>query len=240
MAGNVSVTLEYPGRLYVIGDNSGNGIEIKNTDPSAGIFQIRGFTQDGANTLVNGSSLITYARGVRDIIVNAWGGNDYVWVGSSNFAAPFRLDGEVSVSGGDGKDTIVVQGASLTDLTIDTGNGADSTYVYHTSVDDTLWITGGLDQAGDYIAIFGNTNAHYIGVFGTHGSDRLYIDHLSADYLYASMYRGNDFVTIKNSDIFQECGIDGGDGTDTYNLVNNYVKPINTRNFERFMRDQRY
>src|SRR5439155_24437053 len=83
MAGNVAVTPDFNGTLIVKGAEYGNGVEIKNTDPSAGIYQVRGFTQDGANTLINGSSLITYARGVHDAVVVGYGGNDCLRVRSS-------------------------------------------------------------------------------------------------------------------------------------------------------------
>src|SRR5439155_17214229 len=131
MAGNVALTLDYNGTLIVKGDDYSNGVEIKNTDPSAGIYQVRGFTQDGANTVINGSSLITYARGVHNIVVDGYGGNDYLWVGSSVTNQFFKLTGGLSIYGENGDDSIVVQNVEINfNLEISTGNGRDTTYVY--------------------------------------------------------------------------------------------------------------
>jgi hypothetical protein len=225
MAGNVYASV-VSGDLVVRGDNASNGVEVRQI--GNGAYQVRGLTQGGYSTGVNGYSWMNFYGVKDDIVMYGNGGHDYLSVtGSSNSYT--NIKDELFIYGGTGNDVTNVSYVSTgRDLYVDSGTGRDSTYVYSSFVRDDLTIQAGATAYGDYdyasVAQSTIGSAAYRGSLnfsGTGGADTLAVRNTITDDLFASMYGGNDQLDVRNSRVRYSSRLDGGYGYDTLNRANN-------------------
>lgn len=100
MAGNVNAFVNAEGDLLVTGDDAGNTITVESA--GQGVIQVRGFTDAGGPTSVNGgaNALRTFSGVTGDVFIRMRGGNDVVRV--TNLVVP----GDLLVDGAAGNDDI--------------------------------------------------------------------------------------------------------------------------------------
>lgn len=141
------------------------------------------------------------------------------------------------IEGGAGNDTTFVDNTTASAfIRIDPGAGSDGTTVQNSNVGDYLTVTesSGTRSANDQdgVGVSNVTAKNYVNIVGNQGRERVTIDRVTTDRLYASLGAGDDWMNIKFTTL-RAWSIDGGSGYDTlYRYGNN--KTFGSSNFNSF------
>ena len=113
LSGTVQVTFKN-GLLGFLGDSAGNTVAVTPSKTTAGTVSV----------VINGGAAKSYA-GVTGISGVMQGGNNTVTIGLSGVAKPFVLKYGVTVTTGNGTDTITISNISATACAVTAGPGAN-------------------------------------------------------------------------------------------------------------------
>ena len=225
MAGDVRVTVS-GGDLVITGDSAANSIEVR----QVGIDRFEG---RGVSTKINGQSNARTFPGVfDDVQVALNGGNDRVVIKGN-------IPDDLLINAHAGNDYIKLERVVAEDVTINTGSGSDQVYVYDSQTKADLNINNNLQNSGDHeYVIVSNTQVGTVfdGTLNIDlhgGNDKVYISNVATDHLMASLYDGDDYLSIRNTTVKGLCELDGGEGTDGLNRFGNN-KSFGSYRFNRY------
>lgn len=220
MAGDVKVAVN-GGDLEITGDSKANSIEV--THLGLDRYQVTGI-----GTTINGQRSSQIFRGVfDDVDIQLHGGNDKAVVKGA-------IPGDLRIYGHAGNDVIRVERATATEIEVKTGSGKDQVFIKDSSTRDDVIVDNNLYNAGDYDAVYvTNTRVgtQYEGMLKVSmhaGKDRVYIDRVSADVLYAHLFDGDDYLSVTNSTVRKDWVLDAGSGKDGLNRFANNTKLVST------------
>lgn len=193
LAGNVVASLS-GSHLNVIGDAAANSIEITVLNNQV---QLRGLN----STTINGSSDVFVVAANTDTVT----GHVYISLGAGNDSAGFsrnvKLNGTLTVLGGDGNDTIAFTGATLRSTASIFGQAGNDTFsLQDSTTDGFLAIYAGEDN--DLVSLKNMTINGPMKIKGEGGDDGVSFNDVTTNsHFKINMGRGNDDVTIRNSSI---------------------------------------
>lgn len=207
-AGNVQAWVDSSGTLNVVGDGASNGVRITQVSPTS--FTVSGLNHFGA-TGINGFSSRTFNNVRNDIAVDLGNGDDYLALGGTTAGGRARLNDDLFIAMGAGRDTVDIRGLMNRDvddyMSIDTGSGDDWVYL------STISCNAGLDvRTGS-------------------GNDRLTMGNSAAGWMNADLGTGNDEADIRASWFANLSTVDGGSGFDTV-LFRGNSSTLRHRGFE--------
>lgn len=219
MAGDVAASVQW-GDLVINGDANSNGVQV--TQINATTFSVAGI-QNGGSTRVNGSlSARVFANVTGNVRVNLNGGSDLLRIGGSGEASRMVLPGSLTVSGGDGNDSVNVQylntGNNST-ISIDTGSGMDTVSLDRIFNRSTVAVTTG--SQNDTVSVTNSTIFTGLAVGTSDGADRLTVVNNVMDGFRAEMGSGDDTVDVRSNLIWLDAYVNGGDGWDTLTASGN-------------------
>ena len=193
LAGNVVASLN-GSHLTVTGDAAANSIEITVLNNEV---QLRGLS----STTINGSSNPFVVAANTDTIT----GNVSVSLGAGNdsvgFSRNVKINGALTVVGGDGNDTIAVTGATLRGTTTFWGQAGNDTFnLQNSTTDGFVALYAGADN--DIISLKNTTINGPTWIKGESGDDGVSLNDVTSNAsISMNMGRGDDDITIRNSDI---------------------------------------
>jgi cyclophilin family peptidyl-prolyl cis-trans isomerase len=193
LAGNVVASLN-GSHLSVVGDAAANSIEITVLNNQV---QLRGLN----STTINGVSNVFVVAANTDTVT----GNVSISLGAGNdsvgFSRNVKLNGAVTVQGGDGNDTIAMTGATTRGTVSLFGQAGNDTFsLQDSTTDGFLGVSAGADN--DLVSLSNMTLNGPMKITGEGGDDGVsFNDVTSNSYVKMNMGRGNDDVTIRNSSI---------------------------------------
>lgn len=225
LAGNVTVALT-AGDLVITGDSSSNHVKITQIDTDS--FRVTSFSRGGSATNINGGTTPRTFHGVYDDIrVYLQAGNDRIDVEgtASNY---LRVPDDLTIYTHAGNDYLNINYVRANDMLLDTGSGQDTTHANHFQTYDDMTVQDNHYNTGDYDVVYiENFKIGSLDYYGTltldlnNGDDRIYLDSGVVDYFYASLYDGDDYLSIKNTQLNESSYLNGGLGTDGLNLYSN-------------------
>ncbi len=211
LAGNVTVDLfpsgSFKDDVRVRGDSLGNQIEI--FELSEGTYRISGMTSNGAKTTVNGKAFVDIRSPHDDLRIDMGGGNDVVFIGNSSGRMTVE---DLTVDMGAGKDILVLGNLEVYDrsdnaklnLGTEAQNEADGLLVFNTTFKAGVDIVmgGGADEIAFTGFTGGASNSSVtkkLSINTGSGADKVTLDGVRADEIYASFGSGDDTLSMKNN-----------------------------------------
>lgn len=207
-AGNVGAWVDASGTLNVVGDGDSNGVQITQVSPTS--YTVSSLNHFGT-TRINGLSSRTFSNVWGDINVNLGDGNDYLAMGGTTAGGRARLNDDLFIAMGSGRDTVDIRGLRNRDaddyMVIDTGSGDDWVYL------SNVTCNAGLDvRTGS-------------------GNDRLTVGNSVVGRMEADLGTGNDQADIRASWFASLSTVEGGSGFDT-GLFRGNSSTLRVRSFE--------
>ena len=205
LTGNVQISLN-GANAQLTGDAAANQVEVV---VDSGSVVVRGLN---GTTINQGTTDFTLATGVTalqgSLTGSLGGGDDVVTIGVG-----ITLTGNVSLSGGDGADTLRVLGGTLHgNLTLNGDNGVTSIVVDGATISGNLAISG----AESTLASISNSNVHgRLDVSTGDSADSVVVQSTTVNGVTAiHTGRGDDNVVLQNSTLHGRLRVETGAGND--------------------------
>ena len=205
LAGNVTAQL-VNGDLHLTGDSAANDIKVTKT--SAGVI-----VQGKSGTTINGvaTDFVAYATSVTttgDIVASLGGGDDKIQIDN------LTLDGNLTVVGGEGKDSLGLTQSTIHGSVIFVGAGGDDTFYAESSTIDGS-VVADMGEGNDLVGFTSTRVKKNLDVTGGRGNDRVNLDGATIDnWLLASMGKGNDDIRLANGTTTNHVRLMTGGGED--------------------------
>ncbi|HEX6885094.1 MAG TPA: carboxypeptidase-like regulatory domain-containing protein [Planctomycetota bacterium] len=208
--GDVSVSVDAAGDLWLLGDALDNGIRLEAGGDDPSVFHVAGL--DGTTT-VNGLPGLTISAPGTRMLVLLGDGDNVAWLGTDYGGEPSCCRRELLVVCGPGNDEIVMIGQFLW-TTADLGPGDDSVRV----TEGASGIAGSLRMGtgNDLIWIDGFNSARGTFELG-HGNDQFLIGGSSTLDGVVELGPGDDVLFLGCND--GDLDLRGGDGQDTFEIA---------------------
>lgn len=205
LAGNVAVSLQGD-HLTITGDDLGNFVVV--TRDAQGTTTVR-----GDSTSINGSAqaFVTTAS-VRHLTVQLNGGDDQLVMEG------VQIGRNLIIEGGDGNDSLRLQGVSARELYLNSGSGADTVQVENTTIGRTATL---LSPTGEsVIAVSGmRTGRHCVITSGGPSSISLESLHVNRDLHLRSGDSQDQIVMVGANTVNRKSKINLGGGDDFFGIL---------------------
>ena len=205
LTGNVQISLNGANAQFT-GDTAANQVEVVVDNGSVVVRGLNGTTINQGTTDFTLATGVTALQG--SLTGSLGGGDDVVTIGVG-----ITLTGNVSLSGGDGADTLRVLGGTLHgNLTLNGDNGVTSIVVDGATISGNLAISG----AESTLASISNSNVHgRLDVSTGDSADSVVVQSTTVDGVTAiHTGRGDDNVVLQNSTLHGRLWVETGAGND--------------------------
>lgn len=220
LAGDVKASL-VDGDLVIRGDHDSNGIEIRRVDNNT--VRIQGITVDDATTSINGRANGAVRFDVLDdVVCYLYGGaDDRLTIEGLERTQPATIRGNLSVYGGDGRDTIQLNYVSvLGDVKFSLDDGNDRLTLRYLYVGGDLSIYGAASAKNNDKTIDIRGNNYVTGdtdISLGSGDDSVQVSRFTTDRLDVHLADGDDELTVDY--VHAEGGeFHGGAGSDQVSI----------------------
>ncbi len=205
LTGNVQISLNGANAQFT-GDTAANQVEVVVDNGSVVVRGLNGTTINQGTTDFTLATGVTALQG--SLTGSLGGGDDVVTIGVG-----ITLTGNVSLSGGDGADTLRVLGGTLHgNLTLNGDNGVTSIVVDGATISGNLAISG----AESTLASISNSNVHgRLDVSTGDSADSVVVQSTTVNGVTAiHTGRGDDNVVLQNSTLHGRLWVETGAGND--------------------------